>query len=128
MKLLIFGLPGSGKTTLAKNIKTYLNWPHFNADEIRQQYDDWDFSETGRIRQANRLILLATTAQNSIVDFVCPYKQYRNYFDFTIFMNTIKCGRYEDTNSIFEPSSADLIINSFDYDVMDIISQIEREI
>ena len=49
MKILIFGLPGSGKTTLAKPFAELIGGLHLNADEVRTRYDDWDFSLEGRI-------------------------------------------------------------------------------
>ena len=51
-RILIMGLPGSGKTTLALELKKHLNAEHFNADDVRQRFNDWDFSEAGRIRQS----------------------------------------------------------------------------
>ena len=97
MKILIFGLPGSGKTTLAKPLAELLGGIHINADEVRTEYDDWDFSVDGRMRQAHRMRHLS--------DFVCPTEEARLAFnpDFTVWMDTIKSGRYEDTNNIFVP-------------------------
>ena len=120
--ILIFGLPGSGKTTLANKIFQKLeNTNVINGDFIREKYNDWDFSEQGRIRQANRMNTLAkeAIANNRIVvaDFVCPTEKTRKDFnaDYTIFMDTIKEGRYDDTNKMFEvPKDYDFRIEYFD--------------
>ena len=70
------GLPGSGKTTLAKMIAPRLNAVLLNADEVRKEANDWDFSSEGRVRQANRMKSLAQESLNKnrlvIADFVCP--------------------------------------------------------
>ena len=111
------GLPGAGKTTLATALKHYLeDFKHegygvtvewFNADEIRKKFNDWDFSETGRIRQSIRMSELAeqSTADWVICDFVAPLVEMRNNFkaDWTIWMDTIDHGRFEDTNRAFIP-------------------------
>lgn len=140
-KILIMGLPGSGKTYLAKALKTYLEengdiervnpsrllmkeaifinedefkvkvgW--FNADDVRQKYNDWDFSKEGRIRQSIRMarFALECTGDFVICDFVAPLVEMRNNFkaDWTIWMDTIDHGRFEDTNKMFiEPEQYD---------------------
>lgn len=118
MKVLVFGLPGSGKTTFAKQLTADTKIPHFNADEIRGMFKDWDFSSNGRVRQVTRMLDLCTIAnKNCVVDFVCPYNLYRKDYDITVWMNTIESGRYEDTNKIFEkPIKVDYEIKNYKYD------------
>ena len=109
--ILIFGLPGSGKTTLANKLAQKLEAEHFNADEIRTKFNDWDFSDIGRARQVNRMKSLASKSdcQFVILDFVCPSERYREmvHADLVIFMDTIAKGRFEDTNQIFMRPAAD---------------------
>jgi hypothetical protein len=111
-RILIMGLPGAGKTYMAAKLKQLLNdagkrvgW--INADEVRRHYNDWDFSREGRIRQSLRMRELADTSNTDyvIVDFVAPLTEMRNNFkaDWTIWMDTIDAGRYEDTNKMFVP-------------------------
>jgi hypothetical protein len=107
------GLPGAGKTYLAQHIVDHLQsdkkrvgW--LNADDVRKKYNDWDFSEAGRIRQSLRMRELAdamTDVDYVICDFVAPLVEMRNNFkaDWTIWVDTIDKGRYEDTNKAFIP-------------------------
>ena len=107
-KILIMGLPDSGKTTLAKLLAPMFNAVLLNADEVRKEANDWDFSEMGRSLQANRMKRLADEAiqsnRNVVADFVCPTEHTREDFDadYIIWMDTIKESKYEDTNKMFE--------------------------
>ena len=102
------GLPGSGKTTLAKPFAELIGGVWLNADQIREKYNDWDFSVDGRVRQAQRIRYLADgvelAGKIAVADFVCPTAQTRQEFnaDYTIWMDTVKQGRFEDTNNMFE--------------------------
>jgi adenylylsulfate kinase len=102
------GLPGSGKTTLAKLLIPMFNAVWLNADKVRKEANDWDFSEMGRSIQANRMKRLADEAsknnRNVIADFVCPTEHTRKDFnaDYIIWMDTIKESEFEDTNKMFE--------------------------
>ena len=118
VKILIFGLPGSGKTTLAKSLVNLIGGIHINADEVREKYDDWDFSNEGRTRQAYRMKFLSDgvvqAGKIAVADFICPTKNTREDFnaDFSVWMNTIEKGRFEDTNKMFEkPNNIDYEIN-----------------
>lgn len=111
MKILIMGLPGSGKTWLAKRLQKRLDCAWFNADEIRRMANDWEFDRDARIRQARRMRNLAdyekSEGRTVICDFVCPTEITRYIFeaDYTVWMDTIAEGRFEDTNKLFEPPS-----------------------
>ena len=128
-RVLIMGLPGSGKTTLAQALQARLNCAWFNADDIRARYNDWDFSTEGRIRQSKRMRILAddSNREHVIADFVAPLKQMRDIFaaDYVIWMDTIAKGRFEDTNQLFEPPEVyDLRITDFNYSVDDILKDL----
>ena len=101
------GLPGAGKTTLANELAPLLNAKRLNADEIRKAANDWDFSDEGRKRQAKRMaehaLKLKSEGNFVVADFICPTPEARNLFpaDFVIWVDTIKKGRFEDTNQMF---------------------------
>ena len=118
------GLPGSGKTTLAKLLVPMFNAVWLNADEVRKEADDWDFTSEGRIRQANRMKTLAQEAVDAnrvvVADFICPTESTRQDFgaDYTIWMDTIKEGRFDDTNKMFEePKNPNFIVKHFEADM-----------
>jgi adenylylsulfate kinase len=105
--ILIMGLPGSGKTTLAKELAILINATRINADEVRKEANDWDFSEEGRKRQSKRMADLASKKKQEgnhvIADFICPTPEARNLFpaDYIVWVDTIKKGRFDDTNAMF---------------------------
>lgn len=124
MRILIMGLPGSGKTHLALRLQTWLNdCARYNADAIRKMANDWDFSDAGRRRQAERMNTIAmfegARGRTVICDFVCPTNETRKLFghEIMIWMNTIEEGRFEDTNKMFEkPDDATYVMSGFKSD------------
>jgi adenylylsulfate kinase len=121
-RILIMGLPGAGKTTLAEELRDVIfkrgkSCSRINADEIRKNFNDWDFSEAGRIRQSWRMykISLEVNTDYCIVDFVAPLIEMRENFnpDITIWVDTIKNSRYPDTDAIFvKPSKYDMRVTT----------------
>ena len=105
--ILIMGLPGAGKTTLADELAPLIKAKRLNADEVRKAANDWDFSEEGRRRQAKRMADFAIKLKDEgnfvVADFICPTPLARSLFpaDYIIWVDTIKAGRFEDTNQMF---------------------------
>ena len=103
------GLPGSGKTYLSERIAKRLDCAWYNADNVRHMAKDWDFSKEGRVRQSQRMRAFADFENSHdrtvICDFVCPTEETRKEFDadIVLWVNTIEKGRFENTNSLFEP-------------------------
>jgi adenylylsulfate kinase len=119
--ILIMGLPGSGKTTLADELGPMLKAKRLNADEVRKEANDWDFSEEGRKRQAKRMadfaIKLKENSNYVVADFICPTPEARNLFpaDYIVWVDTIKEGRFEDTNKMFiKPDKYDFHVTTQD--------------
>ena len=119
--ILIMGLPGAGKTTLAEELAPKLNAKRLNADEVRKEANDWDFSEEGRKRQAKRMAEFALKLKNQgnyvVADFICPTPEARSLFpaDFLIWVDTIKEGRFDDTNQMFvKPEKYDFHVTTQD--------------
>ena len=115
------GLPGAGKTTLANELATLIKTKRLNADEVRRAANDWDFSEEGRKRQAKRMsdsaVKLKSKGNNVIADFICPTPEARSLFpaDYTIWVDTIKKSRFDDTNAMFEkPENYDFHVTTQD--------------
>ena len=124
MKILIMGLPGSGKATLAKLLAPMFNAVWLNADKVRKDANDWDFSPEGRKRQSLRMWTLAEEAIDNnrvvVADFVCPTEDTRKEFhaDYIVWMDTIKEGRFEDTNKMFEaPTKYDFKVKHMEADM-----------
>ena len=119
--ILIMGLPGSGKTTLANELGPLLNAKRLNADEVRKKANDWDFSEEGRKRQAKRMADFALELKKDgsyvVADFICPTPEARKLFpaDYIVWMDTIKEGRFDDTNKMFvKPDKYDFHVTTQD--------------
>ena len=113
------GLPGAGKTTLANELAKLIKAKRLNADEIRKAANDWDFSEEGRTRQAKRMadeaLKLKSEGNNVIADFICPTPEARKLFpaDYVVWVDTIKKGKYDDTNAMFvKPEKFDFHVTS----------------
>ena len=113
------GLPGAGKTTLADELAPLLNAKRLNADEVRKAANDWDFSEEGRTRQAKRMADFALKLKEEenyvIADFICPTPKARSLFpaDYVVWVDTIKEGRFDDTNKMFvKPEKYDFHVTS----------------
>ena len=119
--ILIMGLPGSGKTTLANELAPMLNAKRLNADEVRKEANDWDFSEEGRKRQSKRMadfaLKLKEEGSNVVADFIRPTPEARSLFpaDYVIWVDTIKEGRFVDTNKMFiKPEKFDYHVTTQD--------------
>nr|ABZ06795.1 putative adenylylsulphate kinase [uncultured marine microorganism HF4000_141I21] len=120
-KILIMGLPGSGKSTLASELVPLLKAKWLNNDKVRKAANDWDFSEEGRVRQAKRMADLAEKHKQEgnyvVCDFICPTPKARELFnaDFIVWVDTIKKGKYDDTNAMFvKPEKFDFHVTNQD--------------
>lgn len=119
-KILIMGLPGAGKTTLAKVLAPLLNAVLLNADEVRANlWRDLGFSHEDRIEHARRMGWMSDRVVESggtvIADFICPTSATREAFGdaFMIWVDRIAEGRFEDTNRLFmAPERWDIRVTS----------------
>ena len=135
IKILIMGLPGAGKTTIAKLLVTKINAVWINADQIREKFNDWDFSAEGRIRQSLRMRKISDELieeeKNVVADFICPTPQTRKDFNAdNLWVDTIKEGRFDDTNKMFIPPKKyflRVLTKNSDYWVDQIIEKLNKE-
>jgi adenylylsulfate kinase len=119
-KILIMGLPGAGKTTLASTLAPLLNAVVFNADAVRANLSrDLGFSHEDRVEHARRMGWMCDRVVEAggtvIADFICPTEETRAAFGaaFTIWLDRINAGRFEDTNRMFvAPSHFDLRVTA----------------
>jgi len=109
-KILVMGLPGAGKTTLATTLAPLLNAVVFNADAVRANLSrDLGFAHEDRVEHARRMGWMCDRVVDAggtvIADFICPTPETRATFDaeFVIWVDRIKAGRFEDTNRMFIP-------------------------
>ena len=98
--------------------------------------NDWDFSPEGRTRQSLRMKSLADYESDNdrivICDFICPTSETRKMFDpdIVIWLDTIKEGRFEDTNKLFEePEKVDFRITEWnDKNHINIAAEINKDV
>ena len=119
--ILIMGLPGSGKTTLENELAPMLEAKRLNADEVRKEANEWDFSKEGRKRQSKRMADFAIKMKQDgsyvIADFICPTPEARSLFpaDYIVWVDTIIAGRFDDTNKMFvKPDKYDFHVTTQD--------------
>jgi cytidyltransferase-like protein len=119
-KILIMGLPGAGKTTLATALAPLVNAVTFNADAVRANLSqDLGFSHEDRIEHARRMGWMCDrvveAGGTAIADFICPTEETRAAFGpaFTIWVDRIRAGRFDDTNRLFAaPAQFDLRVSA----------------
>ena len=94
MIVVLFGQPHSGKTTLGRLVKQFLqlekhNWRtdvhHLDGDELRKLYDNTNYSREGRIANLNRASDIAAYLDSKgldvVMSLVYPYLEARTYLN-----------------------------------------------
>ena len=118
-KILIMGLPESGKTSLAKLLAPMFNAVLLNEDEVRKEANDFDLSEVGRSIHTNRMKRLADEViqnnRNVVADFECTDDERKDFnADYIIYMDTIKERKLEPpSNFDFKVTHKDAQMFSF---------------
>lgn len=131
-RILVMGLSGSGKTILSVKLANLLDADYFNADEIRKEADDWDFSLEGRLRQARRIHKLSIESDKDyvVMDFICPLEESRDIVsaDYIIWMDTVKSSKFNDTDQVFVSPKKTLRVTDLDYNIDEIMRNIKNEL
>lgn len=132
--ILVFGLPGAGKTYFASKLAATLGIVHINNDALRELHNDWDFSDAGRLRQAHRMRDVAKEyrqhGQSVVLDFVCPKQEYRDIIDadIMVYANRTPVRDFPDTTAMFEEPDCGCYIIYDSTDVKSMIRQIVSDL
>jgi len=82
MITVLFGQPGSGKTTLATQLEADF---YIDGDHLRTMFKNTDYSKQGRINNLNRASDIATylhyNGNKVVLSLVYPYKEAREYLN-----------------------------------------------
>lgn len=129
MRVLVMGLPGSGKTTFCRDWLLPSLPPfarYHNADEVRAEANDWDFTREGRLRQAQRMVDRCEPQGIDVIDMVAGTREQREIIkaDYTFFIDRIKESKYPDTNAVFErpeksKGECNVCLTEFDLPLLD---------
>jgi len=119
MKILICGVDGAGKTTLAKALAPLLGAIHYDGDEVRAMTGNASFDLAGRIAQATTMRVLCDKVKAAggiaIASFICPTNEIRAIFDadYTIWVANATRSQFKDTRDMFEDFIPDMLVNDW---------------